>query len=103
MLYDSATAEIKELALRTAEAQMELRRIRQARNNLFNQHLRDPYNESRKTRIDGDLHKCKLRRTALPGCTLWLRRVSSQGKTQGAHHTHYRVALGIACLAERLI
>ena len=51
----------------------------------------------------GELHACRLRRTALPGCTLYLRRASSQGKTQGAHHTHYRAEFGIACLAERLI
>src|ERR1019366_1286560 len=49
------------------------------------------------------LRTCRLRRTALPGCTLCLRRASSQGKTQGAHHTHYRAELGIACLAERFI
>ena len=47
---DNATLEIQQLALRIAEAQMELKRIRWARHDLINHYLCDPDYNTRKMR-----------------------------------------------------
>ena len=46
---ENATPELRALALRIAEGQIGLVRVRRARHNLLNQYLGDPYYESRKT------------------------------------------------------
>jgi hypothetical protein len=43
----AANAEIRQLACRLAEAQIDLRRVRHARHQLLSDNLNDPYNDSR--------------------------------------------------------